>query len=54
VSLRNKDPEAGSLVKAPCLIGLGAFFRLVDPRQKQGLVMLCGQGQEMPDFLSAP
>ena len=46
-----KNIEAETLVAVPCLIGLGAFFRLDDENQKKALVLLCGNGQEMPEML---
>lgn len=43
-----KNLEAETLAAAPCLIGLGAFFRIDDMDVRRGLVLLCGSGQEIP------
>ena len=44
-----KNLEAETLTAAPCLIGLGAFFRLDNENHKRALVLLCGEGQELPE-----
>ena len=36
-----KDIEAGVLEDAPCLIGLGAWSRMDDPRKRDGVFYLC-------------
>ena len=44
-----KNLEAETLTAAPCLIGLGAFFRLDNENHKKGLVLLCGNGGDIPE-----
>ena len=44
-----KNLEAETLTAAPCLIGLGAFFRLDNENHKKGLVLLCGNGADIPE-----
>ena len=44
-----KNLEAETLTAAPCLIGLGAFFRLDNEDHKRGLVLLCGKGADIPE-----
>ena len=36
-----KDTEASILEEAPCLIGLGAWSRMTDPRKRDGVFYLC-------------
>ena len=36
-----KDIEAGVLEDAPCLIGLGAWGRMTDPRKRHGIFYTC-------------
>lgn len=38
---RAKDLEADLVGVAPCLTGIGAYYRLTDDRQKMGLKLLC-------------
>ena len=36
-----KDIEAGVLEDAPCLVGLGAWSRMEDPRKRDGIFYTC-------------
>lgn len=47
------DGYARVAVRVPCSMTVGAFFRLADARQREGVEMLCGENTPADEGLSA-